>query len=79
MVGRAAVAAFSGTHRRVPTQTLPWICASLLQPLGGRCPQATCRDPVLPQGQCCDLCGERPACPLMRSPGAPLSCWGPRR
>ncbi|XP_052594090.1 protein amnionless [Peromyscus californicus insignis] len=38
-------------------ETLPWICASLLQPLGGRCPQATCRDPVLPQGQCCDLCG----------------------
>lgn len=38
-------------------ETLPWICASLLQPLGGRCPQATCRDPVLPQGQCCHLCG----------------------
>ncbi|KAL6092366.1 hypothetical protein STEG23_012937 [Scotinomys teguina] len=38
-------------------ETLPWICASLLQPLGGRCPQAACRDPVLPQGQCCDLCG----------------------
>uniref|UniRef100_A0A8C2LT29 Protein amnionless n=1 Tax=Cricetulus griseus TaxID=10029 RepID=A0A8C2LT29_CRIGR len=38
-------------------ETLPWICASLLQPLGGRCPQAPCRDPVLPQGHCCHLCG----------------------
>ncbi|XP_032764793.1 protein amnionless isoform X2 [Rattus rattus] len=38
-------------------ETLPWICASLLQPLGGRCPEATCQDPVRPQGQCCDLCG----------------------
>ncbi|XP_021501208.1 protein amnionless [Meriones unguiculatus] len=38
-------------------ETLPWICAALLQPLGGRCPRATCRDPLLPQGQCCDLCG----------------------
>ncbi|XP_051010419.1 protein amnionless [Acomys russatus] len=38
-------------------ETLPWVCASLLQPLGGHCPPATCRDPLLPQGQCCDLCG----------------------
>ncbi|CAH6852527.1 protein amnionless [Phodopus roborovskii] len=38
-------------------ETLPWICASLLQPLGGRCPQATCHDPILPQGHCCGLCG----------------------
>ncbi|MBV96787.1 Protein amnionless, partial [Eschrichtius robustus] len=35
----------------------PWICAALLQPLGGRCPQAACRDPLRPEGQCCDLCG----------------------
>lgn len=78
-VGRVAVPALSCTHRRAPTQTLPWICASLLQPLGGRCPQATCRDPVLPQGQCCHLCGERPARPLMRSQRTPLSYWDPRR
>ncbi|KAL1789406.1 amnionless [Sigmodon hispidus] len=38
-------------------ETLPWICASLLQPLGGRCPQTTCHNPVQPQGQCCELCG----------------------
>ncbi|XP_021058275.1 protein amnionless isoform X1 [Mus pahari] len=38
-------------------EMLPWICASLLQPLGGRCPQAACQDPLLPQGQCCNLCG----------------------
>uniref|UniRef100_A0A8C3W177 Protein amnionless n=1 Tax=Catagonus wagneri TaxID=51154 RepID=A0A8C3W177_9CETA len=35
----------------------PWICAALLQPLGGRCPQATCQDALRPEGQCCDLCG----------------------
>ncbi|XP_057589943.1 protein amnionless [Hippopotamus amphibius kiboko] len=35
----------------------PWICAALLQPLGGRCPPAACRDPLRPEGQCCDLCG----------------------
>ncbi|XP_054423652.1 protein amnionless isoform X1 [Pteronotus mesoamericanus] len=35
----------------------PWICAALLQPLGGRCPPATCHDALRPQGQCCDLCG----------------------
>ncbi|XP_049562305.1 protein amnionless isoform X3 [Orcinus orca] len=38
-------------------QVQPWICAALLQPLGGRCPQAACRDPLRPEGQCCDLCG----------------------
>ncbi|XP_032695553.1 protein amnionless isoform X3 [Lontra canadensis] len=35
----------------------PWICAALLQPLGGRCPPTACRDALRPQGQCCDLCG----------------------
>lgn len=35
----------------------PWICAALLQPLGGVCPQATCLEPLRPEGQCCDLCG----------------------
>ncbi|XP_012502518.1 PREDICTED: protein amnionless [Propithecus coquereli] len=35
----------------------PWICAALLQPLGGRCPPAACHDALRPQGQCCDLCG----------------------
>uniref|UniRef100_A0A8I4A0U1 Protein amnionless n=1 Tax=Callithrix jacchus TaxID=9483 RepID=A0A8I4A0U1_CALJA len=35
----------------------PWICAALLQPLGGRCPQADCHGALRPQGQCCDLCG----------------------
>lgn len=59
-LGRVAAAALFCIHLRAPAQTLPWICASLLQPLGGRCPEATCQDPVRPQGQCCDLCGERP-------------------
>uniref|UniRef100_A0A8C0S5W4 Protein amnionless n=2 Tax=Canis lupus familiaris TaxID=9615 RepID=A0A8C0S5W4_CANLF len=35
----------------------PWICAALLQPLGGRCPPAACPDALRPEGQCCDLCG----------------------
>ncbi|KAF3830841.1 hypothetical protein GH733_002079 [Mirounga leonina] len=35
----------------------PWICAALLQPLGGRCPPAACRDALRPEGQCCELCG----------------------
>ncbi|XP_072618483.1 protein amnionless isoform X3 [Vulpes vulpes] len=35
----------------------PWICAALLQPLGGRCPPAACTDALRPEGQCCDLCG----------------------
>uniref|UniRef100_A0A8C8ZBB6 Protein amnionless n=1 Tax=Prolemur simus TaxID=1328070 RepID=A0A8C8ZBB6_PROSS len=35
----------------------PWICAALLQPLGGRCPPAACHDALRPEGQCCDLCG----------------------
>ncbi|KAM9711929.1 protein amnionless isoform 3-T3 [Dama dama] len=35
----------------------PWICAALLQPLGGGCPQAACLEPLRPEGQCCDLCG----------------------
>ncbi|XP_010849717.1 PREDICTED: protein amnionless [Bison bison bison] len=34
-----------------------WICAALLQPLGGGCPQAACLEPLRPEGQCCDLCG----------------------
>nr|XP_031310238.1 protein amnionless isoform X1 [Camelus dromedarius] len=38
-------------------EVLPWICAALLQPLGGRCPQAACQDALRPEGQCCDLCG----------------------
>uniref|UniRef100_A0A8C2XR24 Protein amnionless n=1 Tax=Capra hircus TaxID=9925 RepID=A0A8C2XR24_CAPHI len=38
-------------------QAQPWICAALLQPLGGVCPQATCLEPLRPEGQCCDLCG----------------------
>ncbi|XP_037687714.1 protein amnionless isoform X2 [Choloepus didactylus] len=35
----------------------PWICAALLQPRGGRCPPAACRDALRPEGQCCGLCG----------------------
>ncbi|XP_020769116.1 protein amnionless [Odocoileus virginianus] len=35
----------------------PWICAALLQSLGGGCPQAACLEPLRPEGQCCDLCG----------------------
>uniref|UniRef100_A0A2K6DCR4 Protein amnionless n=2 Tax=Macaca nemestrina TaxID=9545 RepID=A0A2K6DCR4_MACNE len=35
----------------------PWICADLLQSLGGRCPKAACHGALRPQGQCCDLCG----------------------
>uniref|UniRef100_A0A8I5R9C2 Protein amnionless n=1 Tax=Papio anubis TaxID=9555 RepID=A0A8I5R9C2_PAPAN len=35
----------------------PWICADLLQSLGGHCPQAACHGALRPQGQCCDLCG----------------------
>ncbi|XP_040112805.1 protein amnionless [Oryx dammah] len=35
----------------------PRICAALLQSLGGGCPQATCLEPLRPEGQCCDLCG----------------------
>ncbi|KAK2500525.1 hypothetical protein MC885_021718 [Smutsia gigantea] len=38
-------------------QEQPWICAALLQPLGGRCPPASCQDALRPEGQCCDLCG----------------------
>nr|XP_003463178.1 LOW QUALITY PROTEIN: protein amnionless [Cavia porcellus] len=38
-------------------ETLPWVCAALLHPLGGRCPPAPCRDALRPEGQCCDLCG----------------------
>uniref|UniRef100_A0A8B9Y0W2 Protein amnionless n=1 Tax=Bos mutus grunniens TaxID=30521 RepID=A0A8B9Y0W2_BOSMU len=38
-------------------ETQPWICAALLQPLGGGCPQAACLEPLRPEGQCCDLCG----------------------
>lgn len=45
-------------------QAQPWICAALLQPLGGGCPQAACLEPLRPEGQCCDLCGERPAAPF---------------
>ncbi|XP_040598372.1 protein amnionless [Mesocricetus auratus] len=55
-VGAQACTDASGCVCGYP-ETLPWICASLLQPLGGRCPQATCRDPLLPQGHCCGLCG----------------------
>ncbi|XP_066200046.1 protein amnionless [Saccopteryx leptura] len=39
------------------TEVQPWICAALLQPLGGHCPQAACHDALRPEGQCCDLCG----------------------
>ncbi|XP_005410947.2 PREDICTED: protein amnionless [Chinchilla lanigera] len=38
-------------------EALPWVCAALLQPRGGRCPAAPCRDALRPEGQCCDLCG----------------------
>ncbi|XP_027632193.1 protein amnionless [Tupaia chinensis] len=38
-------------------QAQPWICAALLQPLGGRCPPAACHDALRPEGQCCGLCG----------------------
>ncbi|XP_023561383.1 protein amnionless [Octodon degus] len=38
-------------------QTLPWVCAALLQPRGGRCPPAPCHNALRPEGQCCDLCG----------------------
>ena len=49
-------------------QVQPWICRALLQPLGGHCPPAACHDALRPEGQCCDLCGERPR-------PAP-ACWG---
>ncbi|XP_019494847.1 PREDICTED: protein amnionless isoform X3 [Hipposideros armiger] len=39
------------------SEVQPWICAALLQPLGGRCPSAACHDALRPEGQCCDLCG----------------------
>ncbi|XP_070256491.1 protein amnionless isoform X4 [Myotis yumanensis] len=35
----------------------PWVCAALLRPSGGHCPQAACRDALRPEGQCCALCG----------------------
>ncbi|XP_006879246.1 PREDICTED: protein amnionless [Elephantulus edwardii] len=35
----------------------PQVCEALLQPLGGHCPPAACRDALRPEGQCCDLCG----------------------
>ncbi|XP_058511472.1 protein amnionless isoform X1 [Ochotona princeps] len=38
-------------------EALPWICAALLQPRGGRCPPAACHAAVRPEGQCCGLCG----------------------
>ncbi|KAM9202545.1 protein amnionless isoform 2-T2 [Dugong dugon] len=38
-------------------EELPWVCAALLQPLGGRCPAVACRDALQPEGQCCNLCG----------------------
>nr|XP_020022951.1 protein amnionless [Castor canadensis] len=38
-------------------ETLPWVCAALLQPLGGRCPPAACHNALRPEGHCCDLCG----------------------
>ncbi|KAK2500236.1 hypothetical protein MC885_001179, partial [Smutsia gigantea] len=45
-------------------QEQPWICAALLQPLGGRYPPASGQDALRPEGQCCDLCvfpcGHRP-------------------
>lgn len=68
---RVVAAALACLYLPAPTQTLPWICASLLQPLGGRCPQAACRDPLRPQGQCCDLCGERPPSPGARTRARP--------
>ncbi|KAK2104807.1 hypothetical protein P7K49_018663 [Saguinus oedipus] len=62
-LGRLALA-LRADHRPSP-QAQPWICAALLQPLGGRCPQAACHGALRPQGQCCDLCGERPARALL--------------
>uniref|UniRef100_G3TCT1 Protein amnionless n=1 Tax=Loxodonta africana TaxID=9785 RepID=G3TCT1_LOXAF len=38
-------------------EELPWVCAALLQSLGGRCPSVACNDALRPVGQCCDLCG----------------------
>ncbi|XP_048218379.1 protein amnionless [Perognathus longimembris pacificus] len=38
-------------------EALPWICAALLRPVGGRCPPAACHSALRPLGQCCDLCG----------------------
>ncbi|XP_039318728.1 protein amnionless isoform X2 [Saimiri boliviensis] len=53
---RRSALALRADHRPSP-QAQPWICAALLQPLGGRCPQAACHGALRPQGQCCDLCG----------------------
>ncbi|KAJ7345208.1 hypothetical protein JRQ81_001158 [Phrynocephalus forsythii] len=33
------------------------ICAALLQKYGNQCPVATCRDPLMPVGNCCEICG----------------------
>lgn len=46
---------------RPPLQVQPRVCAALLRPSGGLCPRAACRDALRPEGQCCALCGERPA------------------
>ncbi|XP_032338619.1 protein amnionless isoform X3 [Camelus ferus] len=51
-------------------EVLPWICAALLQPLGGRCPQAACQDALRPEGQCCDLCAPVPGAANGRVQGA---------
>ncbi|XP_007473590.1 protein amnionless [Monodelphis domestica] len=34
-----------------------WICASLLQTSGGRCPKPACQVALKPVGQCCEICG----------------------
>ncbi|KAM9065402.1 protein amnionless [Sarcophilus harrisii] len=34
-----------------------WICASLLQNSGGRCPKPACQGALKPVGQCCEICG----------------------
>ncbi|XP_068959857.1 protein amnionless isoform X2 [Petaurus breviceps papuanus] len=34
-----------------------WICASLLQTSGGRCPKPACQGALKPVGQCCKICG----------------------
>ncbi|XP_072486261.1 protein amnionless isoform X2 [Notamacropus eugenii] len=34
-----------------------WICASLLQTSGGRCPKSACQNALKPVGQCCEICG----------------------
>ncbi|XP_036605583.1 protein amnionless [Trichosurus vulpecula] len=38
-------------------EVVAWICASVLQTSGGRCPKPACQGALKPVGQCCEICG----------------------